>query len=171
MLHVSASCRKLLELAEEMELKKRDQAGLMREFLFVHLRDFLAPDQLPEDLLTTAEKQFIVRHELDNIRALSEDPSIPGYPNFRMYEGQSIGKSPVLIIIDFIYPMRRIFTVCCYYRLSVHGFHSDSTFLFIIFSPSDDAPRSDHRHVPAARPGDPQEALYQVVLLQGAAHR
>ena len=100
MLHVSASCRKLLELAEEMELKKRDQAGLMREFLFVHLRDFLAADQLPEDLLTTAEKQFIVRHELDNIRALSEDPSIPGYPNFRMYEGQSIGKLFLILFLD-----------------------------------------------------------------------
>lgn len=89
-LHVSASCRKLLELAEDMELKKRDQAGLMREFLFAHLRDFVGEKGSREDLLTTAERQLIVRHELDNIRALSEDPSIPGYPNFRMYEGQSI---------------------------------------------------------------------------------
>lgn len=89
-LHVSASCRKLLELAEEMELKKRDQAGLMREFIFAHLRDFVGEKGDREDLLTTAERQLIVRHELDNIRALSEDPSIPGYPNFRMYEGQSI---------------------------------------------------------------------------------
>lgn len=93
-LHVSASCRKLLELAEEMELKKRDKAGMMREFLFAHLRDFVGEKGNREDLLTTAERQLIVRHELDNIRALSEDPSIPGYPNFRMYEGQSIGESP-----------------------------------------------------------------------------
>jgi hypothetical protein len=32
-----------------------------------------------------------VRHELENIRALTEDDQVPGYPAFRLYEGQSIG--------------------------------------------------------------------------------
>lgn len=105
-LHVSASCRKLLELAEDMELKKRDKAGLMREFLFAHLRDFVGEKGSREDLLTTAERQLIVRHELDNIRALSEDPSIPGYPNFRMYEGQSVVQVMIhRLLVSAMYPL------------------------------------------------------------------
>ncbi|XP_021939125.1 anoctamin-10 isoform X2 [Zootermopsis nevadensis] len=43
-----------------------------------------------DDLLTTAERQYIVRHELENIRTLKEDDQVPGYPAFRLYEGQSI---------------------------------------------------------------------------------
>lgn len=108
-LHVSASCRKLLELAEDMELKKRDQAGMMREFLFAHLRDFVGEKGSREDLLTTAERQLIVRHELDNIRALSEDPSIPGYPNFRMYEGQSIVQVMMhKLLVTAVYPLHDV---------------------------------------------------------------
>jgi anoctamin-10 len=44
-----------------------------------------------DDLLTTAEREYIVRHELENIRARKEDEQVPGYPAFRLYEGQSIG--------------------------------------------------------------------------------
>lgn len=60
-----------------------------------------------DDLLTTAEKQYIVRHELENIRALTEDDQVPGYPDFRLYEGQSIGTlnidmKNVEILLDFM---------------------------------------------------------------------
>jgi len=92
MLHVSATKRKLLEAAEEMELKKLDRSGLMRDLTVAHLDDFLVDGMAEDDLLTTAERQAIVRHELENIRAQTEDVSIPGYPTFKMYQGQSIGQ-------------------------------------------------------------------------------
>ncbi|XP_069698153.1 anoctamin-10 isoform X2 [Periplaneta americana] len=89
-LHVSASKIKFLEVAEELELKKRDRCGLIREFTVSQLDDFLEDGMHVDDLLTTAERQYIVRHELENIRALSEDNQVPGYPQFSLYEGQSI---------------------------------------------------------------------------------
>jgi anoctamin-10 len=91
-LHVSASKIKFLEVAEELELRKRDKCGLIREFNVSQLDDFLEDGMHVDDLLTTADKQYIVRHELENIRALTEDDQVPGYPAFRLYEGQSIGK-------------------------------------------------------------------------------
>ena len=91
-LHVSASIIKFLEVAEELELKKRDRSGLIREFTVSQLDDFLEYGMPVDDLLTTAERQYIVRHELENIRAQKEEDQVPGYPDCRLYEGQSIGK-------------------------------------------------------------------------------
>lgn len=54
------------------------------------LEDFLQEGMHVDDLLTLAEKQTIVRHELENIRALAEDEHIPGYATSTLYEGQSI---------------------------------------------------------------------------------
>jgi hypothetical protein len=91
-LHVSASKIKFLEVAEQLELKKRDRCGLIREFTVSQLDAFLEDGMHVDDLLTTAERQYIVRHELENIRAQKEEDQVPGYPAFRLYEGQSIGK-------------------------------------------------------------------------------
>jgi anoctamin-10 len=90
-LHVSVSKIKYLEVAEELELKKRDKYGMTREFTVSQLDDFLDDGMSVDDLLTTAERVNIVRHELENIRARNEDEQVPGYPTFRLYEGQSIG--------------------------------------------------------------------------------
>lgn len=73
-----------------MELIKKDRNGLMREFTVAQLEDFLPDDMHVDDLLTMAERQNIVWHELENIRALAEDDHIPGYPTYTLYEGQSI---------------------------------------------------------------------------------
>jgi hypothetical protein len=91
-LHISASKIKYLEVAEELELKKRDNLGVTREFTVSQLDDFLDDGMYVDDLLTTAEREYIVRHELENIRARNEDEQVPGYPAFRLYEGQSIGR-------------------------------------------------------------------------------
>lgn len=45
-----------------------------------------------DEFLTTSEKQTIVRHEIENIRALSNESNIVGYPHYSLYEGQSISK-------------------------------------------------------------------------------
>ncbi|KAJ8935741.1 hypothetical protein NQ314_012667 [Rhamnusium bicolor] len=89
-LHLSASKIKFLEVAEEMELIKEDRNGQMREVTVAQLEEFLPSDMHVDDLLTMAERQNIVRHVLENIRALAEDDHIPGYPTFTLYEGQSI---------------------------------------------------------------------------------
>ncbi|KRT81314.1 hypothetical protein AMK59_4973, partial [Oryctes borbonicus] len=89
-LHVSASKIKFLEAAEEMEIAKMDKNGQMREFTVEQLEDFLPEGMSVEDLLTNSERQTIVRHELENIRALAEDDHIPGFPSYTLYEGQSI---------------------------------------------------------------------------------
>ncbi|KAI4464863.1 ngep-related [Holotrichia oblita] len=89
-LHVSASRIKFLEAAEEMEMVKMDKNGKMREFSVAQLEEFLPDGMMVEDLLTLSERQMIVMHELDNIRALAEDDHIPGYPSYTLYEGQSV---------------------------------------------------------------------------------
>ncbi|KAG5865434.1 hypothetical protein JTB14_007521 [Gonioctena quinquepunctata] len=89
-LHISASKIKFLEVAEEMELMKEDRNGHVREFSVASLEDFLPEDKHVDDLFTTAEKQSLVRYELENIRALAEDDYIPGYPTYSLYVGQSI---------------------------------------------------------------------------------
>nr|XP_023025137.1 anoctamin-10-like [Leptinotarsa decemlineata] len=89
-LHLSASKIKLLEAAEEMELMKQDRNGHIREFTVASLEDFLPEDKHVDDLFTTADKQTIIRYELENIRALAEDDHIPGYPTYSLYVGQSI---------------------------------------------------------------------------------
>ncbi|KAJ8961004.1 hypothetical protein NQ318_020308 [Aromia moschata] len=88
--HLSASKIKFLEVAEEMELIKEDRSGKMREFSVAQMEDFLPDDMHVDDLLTMAERQSIVMHELENVRALAEDDHIPGYPTCNLYEGQSI---------------------------------------------------------------------------------
>lgn len=73
-----------------MEIVKHDRHGQIREFTVNQLEEFLPDGMHVEDLFTVAERQTIIRHELENIRALAEDSHIPGYSSFSLYEGQSI---------------------------------------------------------------------------------
>ncbi|XP_067003378.1 anoctamin-10 isoform X2 [Anabrus simplex] len=105
-LHVSASKIKFLEVAEELELKKRDREGILREFTVSQLEDFLDEGMHMDDLLTTAERQRIVRHELENIRALMEDDHVPGHPGLSLYEGQSILQACLhWKLVEQLYPL------------------------------------------------------------------
>ncbi|KAF5294189.1 hypothetical protein FQR65_LT10900 [Abscondita terminalis] len=111
-LHISASKIKFLEAAEEMEIIKCDKSGQQREFTVSNLEDFLPDGMHVDDLLTCAEKQKIIKHELDNIRALPEDKHIFEYPNYTLYEGQSIiylCRSKKLI--ESIYPVHDVETL------------------------------------------------------------
>lgn len=45
-----------------------------------------------DDFLTMAECQFIIKHELENLRARDEK-MIPGYPQAKLYPGKSLSKS------------------------------------------------------------------------------
>ncbi|XP_050306991.1 anoctamin-10 [Anthonomus grandis grandis] len=88
--HISATIVKLLEVAEEIELSKPDARGHPREFTVAELDEFPANGKTIDDLLTLADRQRIVLHELENIRALDYEKFIPGYPLIKLYEGQAI---------------------------------------------------------------------------------
>lgn len=89
-LHVSASKLKFLELAEYMELKKVDCQGQLREFTVGDLDNFLHSDINLDNLLTAAEKQMIVIHELENLRSIAGESCVPGCPSLSIFVGQSI---------------------------------------------------------------------------------
>lgn len=89
-----------------MDLMKEDRNGVMREFSVSQLEDFLKDGMHVDDLLTESEKQLLVRHELENIRALAEDNHIPGYPSYSLYEGQSIVQvCQMYEIVNKMYPL------------------------------------------------------------------
>lgn len=90
-LHISARSIRLLETAEDMEIRKRDQHNALRHFTINELEDFIPHSGALEDFLTSTEKQSIVKHELDNLRAMSDETHVPGYPQLKLYEGQSLG--------------------------------------------------------------------------------
>lgn len=49
-----------------------------------------------------AEGQYIIKHELENLRA-KDEKMIPGYPQAKLYPGKSIGKQcslPVTHCVD-----------------------------------------------------------------------
>jgi anoctamin-10 len=43
-----------------------------------------------EDILTPAEKQFVVKYALENIKTLADERHMPGYNAMSLYHGQSI---------------------------------------------------------------------------------
>lgn len=88
--HVSATKIKLLEVAESADLQKKASSGLIQEFSVRDLDQFLYPGQTLDTVLTPAEREFCVRHELDAIRAKQEEGHVPGYPLMSLYPGQSI---------------------------------------------------------------------------------
>lgn len=106
-LHISASKIKFLEVAEEMEIAKMDKTGIIREFTVNQLEDFLVDEMHVDDLLTIGERQTIVRHELETIRALAEDTQVPGYVQSKsLYLGQSVVQACLSWeIITQIYPL------------------------------------------------------------------
>lgn len=104
-IHVSAETTTLLDLAEELEIRKIDKSGILREFTLDEIDEFTTRDGLDE-FLTTSEKQTIVRHEIENIRALSHETHVKGYSSCSLYEGQSIAAACLHYgIIKKIYPL------------------------------------------------------------------
>lgn len=85
---MSATNQKLLELAEEQSIRKQDLRGCLRDFTLVEQSDFGGGSEI----LSTAEKEYLVRHELENVRALENEKAVPGYPKVPLYEGQSVCK-------------------------------------------------------------------------------
>ncbi|CAH2282893.1 anoctamin-10 isoform X1 [Pelobates cultripes] len=86
---VGASMKRLLLGAEALGLVKECEDGYMRPFIYNNRKEYKHFIEGDEDFLTMAEYQYIIKHDLDNLRA-REEKSIPGYPQAKLYPGKSI---------------------------------------------------------------------------------
>ncbi|XP_043823293.1 anoctamin-10 [Dromiciops gliroides] len=86
---IGASPIRLLLGAESVGLVKECNDGTMRVFTYETRQNFKGFSDDNHDFLTMAECQFIIKHELENLRARDEK-MIPGYPQAKLYPGKSI---------------------------------------------------------------------------------
>ncbi|MEE6466192.1 hypothetical protein FKM82_006865 [Ascaphus truei] len=86
---VGASAKRLLIGAESVGLVKECDDGSMRSFIYNNRKEYINFREDGADFLTMAECQYIIKHELDNLRA-REEKIIAGYPQAKLYPGKSI---------------------------------------------------------------------------------
>lgn len=90
-IHVSAENYKFLQIADELELMKPTKDKLMKNFNISCLDHFFIDDNMAIDnVLTLADRQMIIKHAVDNIKANEIEKFIPGYEHLLLYHGQSI---------------------------------------------------------------------------------
>ncbi|XP_038666274.1 anoctamin-10 [Scyliorhinus canicula] len=86
---IGASWRRLLLGAESLGLLKEYQDGSIRVFTYHNKEDYKHFTNDDSDFLTMGEKQFIIKRELENLRAVNET-MVPGHPRAKLYPGKSI---------------------------------------------------------------------------------
>ncbi|XP_058452350.1 anoctamin-10 isoform X2 [Malaya genurostris] len=89
-MHISASQMKFLEIADDMGFMKQTKTGIIRNFNVACLDDFFYDDQMAvEDILTSADRQIIIKYALENICASEHEHNIVG-TKVQLHHGQSI---------------------------------------------------------------------------------
>lgn len=86
---VGATWLRLLHGAEEVGLVKEFSDGSMRGFTYANKENFKAFQGDGDGFLSIAECQYIIKHELDTLRA-KDETHIPGYTQVKLYPGKSI---------------------------------------------------------------------------------
>nr|XP_056713372.1 anoctamin-10 [Euleptes europaea] len=86
---VGASHLRLLLGAETVGLVKECNDNTMRAFTYSSRKTFKNFAEDNHDFLTMAECQYIIKHELENLRA-KDEKMIPGYPQAKLYPGKSV---------------------------------------------------------------------------------
>nr|XP_021153509.1 anoctamin-10 isoform X2 [Columba livia] len=86
---VGASHLRLLLGAETVGLVKECNDNSMRTFTYSSRKTFKGFADDNHNFLTIAECQYIIKHELENLRA-KDEKMIPGYPQAKLYPGKSI---------------------------------------------------------------------------------
>ncbi|XP_064201445.1 anoctamin-10 isoform X1 [Anguilla rostrata] len=86
---VGATWLRLLQGAEEVGLVKEFSDGSMRGFTYANKENFKSFQGDGDGFLSTAECQYIIKHELDTLRA-REETHVPGYAQMKLYPGKSI---------------------------------------------------------------------------------
>lgn len=90
-IHISAENCKFLQIADELELMKPTRSGVMKNFNISCLDDFFVSDTMEIDnVLNLADRQMIIKHVIDNLKANEFEKFIPGYENILLYHGQSL---------------------------------------------------------------------------------
>lgn len=91
----------------------------MKNFNISCLDDFFVNEKMEIDnVLTLGDRQTIIKHALDNIRAMPQEKHVPGYEHIILYHGQSlVGALQYEELIANIYSLRDTvrnnFTVNC----------------------------------------------------------
>ncbi|XP_051574061.1 anoctamin-10-like isoform X2 [Myxocyprinus asiaticus] len=86
---VSSTLQRLLNGAEDVGMFKEFQDGTMRGFTYANRESFKDFQGDGDGFLSIAECQYIIKHELDTLRAKSEE-HVPGYPKLKLYPGKSV---------------------------------------------------------------------------------
>lgn len=82
---------KFLEIADEIGMVKHSKTGGMKNFNLVSLDDFFLNDSMSiDDLLTSADRQLIIKNALDTIKAKENERNILGSEQIQLYHGESI---------------------------------------------------------------------------------
>lgn len=89
--HVSADNSKFLQIADELGIMKQTHSGIMKSFNISCLDEFFLTETMDIDnILTRADKQIIIKHAVDCIRANEYERYLPGYKNHQLFHGQSL---------------------------------------------------------------------------------
>uniref|UniRef100_A0A3B3Z3P5 Anoctamin n=1 Tax=Poecilia mexicana TaxID=48701 RepID=A0A3B3Z3P5_9TELE len=86
---VGASWERLLSGAEDVGLFKEYSDGSMRGFTCANKHNFKDFQGDGDGFLSMAECQYIIKHELETLRA-KDETHVPGYSNAKLYPGKSI---------------------------------------------------------------------------------
>lgn len=106
--HLSAENCKFLQIADELEIMKPTRSGVMKNFNISCLDDFFVDDNMAIDnVLTLADRQIVINHALDSIRATPLEKYVPGYEHMTLYHGQSLVDALQMEgLIENIYSLR-----------------------------------------------------------------
>ncbi|GAA6099537.1 anoctamin-10 isoform X1 [Tachysurus ichikawai] len=86
---VGSTWQRLLNGAEDLGLFKEFHDGTMRGFTNANRDSFKEFHGDGDGFLSIAECQYIIKHELETLRARDES-NVPGYPKLRLYPGKSV---------------------------------------------------------------------------------
>ncbi|XP_019750617.1 anoctamin-10 isoform X2 [Hippocampus comes] len=86
---VTASWQRLLSGAEDLGLFREFSDGSMRSFTCINSHNFKEFHGDGDGFLSMAECQYIIKHELETLRA-KDETHVPGYTQAKLYPGKSI---------------------------------------------------------------------------------
>ncbi|XP_048117489.1 anoctamin-10 isoform X1 [Alosa alosa] len=86
---VGSTLKRLLHGAEDVGLFKEFNDDSMRGFTYTNKDNFKDFQGDGDGFLSVAECQYIIKHELDTLRA-KDEANVPGYPKAKLYPGKSI---------------------------------------------------------------------------------
>lgn len=138
-IHVTAKGWRLLEIAEKLEIVKRDYTRhIMRPFKLIELNDFLKDATGMSEILTPAEKQIAVMHELQHVYVQPGEDLVPGYSHMELSARQSICKNSTNLSKRII-PQCTASNEFCHEFLTVHAFlhHHLIVSYFALHNPDD----------------------------------